>query len=893
MAIKRYEMPCGTLYVNEDAAPRNFYVKGELIKLLPKQSKFVGGTQQDLVHYLLYPGFWESRRVFEEMKKKNEHINVLLDISQTDRWGDNLLLTLVPKAYKESYEGGIDIDVMVSEKLRPIWEHNPHVRAVYSEQPEGEYALKVDLNKMELKFQTKTRTKCSDIILQKAGLYTVNKTPAYVVTDEEREWALGLLSFGDGKGRLIGMAFESYAKVREYPHMKRLVDLLVKDSTVIQLDQRDADGEYRFSFAQMAAIIEQCDLVVANDSAALHLAGALKRRVIGIFGHTDGIPISENYEHAIVVQGTQCALGKHPCWWTTPCLGAESYQRAERLGPPECLAELKPEDVVAQIDAALGKRKKLFIVMLTYNLLAWTKVALESIRSFHDYEIMVVDNESTDGTQDYLKAKGFNYVSQRCGVAAAQNIAFRKFLEGDADYVILLNNDIVLHYDTIDSQIRTLEAIKTISAVTSTEVPNVAPWLVDTAPQGKGLTGIDEIGPGAYSCTAFRRDIVEKIGLFDEHFTPRYIEDNDYTLRLRMAGGKFVKSAESIYYHVLGAVVNTIEEEKKHRDRHWVKNIAYYVEKWGIHPHAPQVISKLGAEHRAGALVRDIDAALATKAKASVLVVRNMGGMGDIIFTTIIAQALKQKYGDRVAVYYNVPALYQPIIKRYPYIEKKELGGRPDAMIDLTDVEFRNEWQEVATTGAIQSARTECYLNIAGLPTDDIQPCYFLTDAERTQADVAWDRVAGKGRVLLVKTGSNKLKNWHGMDELEKLLKAEGLRVIVSENAGVNFELLAALIGAADLVISPDSGPSNVAGALGVPVVTLFSNRNGAVFGKMFPTMIPVQGKCPLGLSHCDYRVPCAGTEGPYRPKENALGEPDCFKALTAADVMAVVKEML
>ena len=894
MAIKRYEMPCGALYVNEGDTICNFYYKGELVKLLPKQSKFLGGSQQDLVHYLLYPGFWESRHKFDEMRKKHEHIDLLLDLSLTDRLGDSLMLTLVSKAYKESYETDIDIDVLAHPSMVAAWENNPHVRDVFTEKPDRTYALTVDLNKLEIKSGGKDQAKCSELILQKAGHYTVNKTPVYVVSEEERGFAKMILA--DMPRPIVGVSFESTTKLREYPHMDELVKCLRKTASVVALDERSGDdGSFVFSYREMAAIMAECDLVIASDSGALHLAGALKKRVVGLFGHTVGKTIMEDYEHAIAIQGSACALGKHPCWWDTPCLESKSYQEAERLGKtPECLTALTPDEVMSQIYGSLQRKRKVMVVMLTYNLIIWTKVALESIRSWHDYEIMVVDNESTDGTQDYLKAKGINFVSKRCGVAAAQNIAFREFLKGDADYVLLLNNDVVLHYDTIDSLVRTMEADQSLSAVTSTESQNIAPWMIDTAKGSRGLTDIIDIGPGAYSCTLFRRNIVESIGLFDEHFTPRYIEDNDYTLRLRLAGGKFAKSAESIYYHVLGAVVNTIEEEKKHRDRHWVKNIAYYIEKWGIHPHKPQALEVLGAEHRKGELVRQIDEALTRKDCASVLINRNMGGMGDIIFSTILARELKRKYGDHVAVYYNVPDLYRPIIKRYAYIEQKELGGRPDAMLDITDTEFRHEWQEVAATGVIQSARTEFYLTLAGLPIDDIQPDYFVTDEEAAWAEEYWNKLPFAKRVVLVKTGSNKLKNWHGMDELEQRLRAAGCTVVVSEAAGVDFFQLAALISKADLVISPDSGPSNVAGALNVPVMTLFSNRNGQVFTKMFQLMMAIQGHCShTVLGFCDYKVPCAGTEGPYRPKENELGEPDCFKALTVDDVWSMVKEML
>jgi len=43
--------------------------------------------------------------------------------------------------------------------------------------------------------------------------------------------------------------------------------------------------------------------------------------------------------------------------------------------------------------------------MLTFNLLDKTKQAIESIRSWHDWDLFVIDNESTDGTQEWLKSK--------------------------------------------------------------------------------------------------------------------------------------------------------------------------------------------------------------------------------------------------------------------------------------------------------------------------------------------------------------------------------------------------------------------------------------------------------------------------------------------------------
>jgi ADP-heptose:LPS heptosyltransferase len=156
--------------------------------------------------------------------------------------------------------------------------------------------------------------------------------------------------------------------------------------------------------------------------------------------------------------------------------------------------------------------------------------------------------------------------------------------------------------------------------------------------------------------------------------------------------------------------------------------------------------------------------------------------------------------------------------------------------------------------------------------------------------------VGHKRRILVVPKGSNKLKEWPDMNCLIKKLYEHGLGVIALNGAKEKykhtFRRAAALVAVSDLVISPDSGISNLAGALNIPAITIFSNRNGENFKKMFKSMIPIQGDCPhREKNYCDFFCPCFGS-GPHRAKEN-IRIPDCLKKLKMKKIYDVVEKVL
>ena len=92
------------------------------------------------------------------------------------------------------------------------------------------------------------------------------------------------------------------------------------------------------------------------------------------------------------------------------------------------------------------------IGMVTYNRLDFTKQSIESIikNTGGNYVLTVVDNNSSDGTREYLKdlkskgiIKNLILLDDNIGIAPASNIAWSA--EPDADFYLKIDNDIVIN----------------------------------------------------------------------------------------------------------------------------------------------------------------------------------------------------------------------------------------------------------------------------------------------------------------------------------------------------------------------------------------------------------------------------------------------------------------
>ncbi len=116
---------------------------------------------------------------------------------------------------------------------------------------------------------------------------------------------------------------------------------------------------------------------------------------------------------------------------------------------------------------AFGQLPKVGIVLLNWNGWGDTIECLESLKAltYPDFDVFVVDNASTDGSEDHLRAwdSALNVIQSggNLGWAGGCNVGIRAALASGCEHVYLLNNDAMVRSDTL---VRLVEAAQALQA---------------------------------------------------------------------------------------------------------------------------------------------------------------------------------------------------------------------------------------------------------------------------------------------------------------------------------------------------------------------------------------------------------------------------------------------
>ena len=102
------------------------------------------------------------------------------------------------------------------------------------------------------------------------------------------------------------------------------------------------------------------------------------------------------------------------------------------------------------------------VIIVTYNAMQWVARCMDNLRdSAIPVDIFVVDNGSTDGTQDFIRARYPNVMfcqnAENEGFGKANNRGLQYAIDKGYDYVYLMNQDAWIQENTIQDLVRIAE----------------------------------------------------------------------------------------------------------------------------------------------------------------------------------------------------------------------------------------------------------------------------------------------------------------------------------------------------------------------------------------------------------------------------------------------------
>ncbi len=218
--------------------------------------------------------------------------------------------------------------------------------------------------------------------------------------------------------------------------------------------------------------------------------------------------------------------------------------------------------------------------------------SLEKLK-YSNYELIIVDNGSMDGTQKFATIRN----KKNLGFVGANNQAI-KIVKGK--YVLLLNNDTKVPPELLDVLVAKMESDSKIGVVqpkifmmdNSGYLDNAGSFITKIGffrhwgfqkKDSKEFDREKEIFAAKGACMIIRKDLIDKVGLFDEDYFA-YFEESDFCWRVWLNGYKILYYPKTFIYHKVGFTIKrqNVSELNYHYYKNRIASLIKNLNNWNV-----------------------------------------------------------------------------------------------------------------------------------------------------------------------------------------------------------------------------------------------------------------------------------------------------------------------
>lgn len=501
------------------------------------------------------------------------------------------------------------------------------------------------------------------------------------------------------------------------------------------------------------------------------------------------------------------------------------------------------------------------ISILGFNRLDLTKKCVESVlQNSCNYELLLWDNGSKDGTGEYFKTVHDLYPNSVFYHCERTNSGFiqpnrRQLSKARGQYFILLNNDTEVPPGWLQALEQPFLVHKDAALV---GVEGTCSHL-DHRP-GRELCLIGEPGVFEYvegSCLMGRTDLLKRHELFAPYLDFAYCEDADLSLRMRYLGYS-IHQVPLTLKHVRSATSQSVPGIRKVM----AKNMDTMERVWSHYLR-----------------IRRTDHAI---------LIRRKHAIGDVLLTTPIIRALHEaKPRCPILVETDFPDIFE----RNPCVTQAAKRIIPPQNCQIIELNYENE---------TEAHYVEAYARCAGISLESKQLEMHPGTQDIAEAGRLLVRV---GRWATIHAGATTWpgRNWpiESMRQIADWLLKRGWNIALLNQhrdpsyaipctldlrGKLSLQQMAAVQKYCSLFVGQDSLPLHVAQAMGVPAV--------GIFGATLPQYVMTDGS-PWKAVCADPSIPCAGERHRVKGAVYVPCNGECIRSVRTEDIKKAIEELV